>query len=122
MIFWLVANTLRRTFRRQVLEAIGVAFPVAMLAATMLFVDDAIQAMTPAALRPVQIEMRAIAKSLDVDTAKVSRELAAIPGVQGVEPFAATNVIVAPGPAGTPGQVTARLFDVGPTYVAQHPW
>ncbi len=51
MIFWLVANTVRHAIRRQVLEAIGIAFPVAMLAATMLFVDDAIQAMTPAALR-----------------------------------------------------------------------
>jgi putative ABC transport system permease protein len=122
MTFWLVSNTIRHALRRLVLEAIGVAFPVAMLAATMLFVDDAVQAMTPAALGPVQIEMRAVAKSLDVDIAKVSRQLAAIPDVQAAEPFAATNVIVAPGPAGTPGQVTARLFAVGPHYMAQHPW
>jgi putative ABC transport system permease protein len=88
----------------------------------MLFVDSAVQAMTPAALHPVQIEMRAVAKSLDVDIAKVSRELAAIPGVKRVEPFAAVNVLVAPGPAGTPGLVTARLFAVGPQYIAQHPW
>jgi putative ABC transport system permease protein len=122
MTFWLVSNTIRHALRRLVLEAIGVAFPVAMLAATMLFVDDAVQAMTPAALGPVQIEMRAVAKSLDVDIATVSRELAALPGVREAEPFAATNVIVAPGPAGTPGQVTARLFAVDPKYIAQHPW
>ncbi len=122
MTFWLVSNTIRHALRRLVLEAIGVAFPVAMLAATMLFVDDAVQAMTPAALSPVQIEMRAVAKSLDVDIAAVSRQLAAVPGVREAEPFAATNVIVAPGPAGTPGQVTARLFAVSPKYIAQYPW
>src|SRR4029453_13044639 len=122
MTFWLVANTIRHALRRLVLEGIGVAFPVAMLAATMLFVDDAVQAMTPSALHPVQIERRAVAKSLKADMATVSRELAAVPGVQGAEPFAATNVIVAPGPAGTPGQVTARLFAVDPNYIAQHPW
>src|SRR5215475_11337710 len=101
MIFWLVTNTIRHALRRLVLEAIGVAFPVAMLAATLLFVDNAVQAMTPAALYPVQTEMRAVAKSLDVDIAAVSQQLAAVPGVGGAEPFAATNVVVAPGPAGT---------------------
>src|SRR5262249_58763757 len=113
--------TIRHALRRLVLEAIGVAFPVAMLAATILFVDDAVQAMTPAALGPVQMEMRAVAKSLDVDMAAVSQQLAAVPGVGEAEPFAPTHVIVAPGPAGTPGQGAAGPVAVGPPYIAPHP-
>ncbi len=41
MTRWLVFHSVRRAPRRLVLGAIGVAFPVAMLAATLLFVDDA---------------------------------------------------------------------------------
>ncbi len=118
-VFWLLGRSLRRAPRRLVLEAIGVAFPVAMLAATLMFVDAAVQSMTANALRPVQIEMRAVAKSLDADIAAVSANLATASGVQLVEPFAATNVIVAPGSS---GQVTARLFAVDPAYLMHHPW
>ena len=119
VIFWLLRHGLRRAPRRLVLEAIGVAFPVAMLAATLLFVDDAVQSMTPVALAPVQIEMRAVAKSIDVDIAAVSAKLATAAGVKYAEPFAAASVIVAPG---TSGQVTARLFAVKPDYVERHPF
>ena len=118
-ILWLLRHGLRRAPRRLVLEAIGVAFPVAMLAATLLFVDDAVQSMTPVALAPVQIEMRAVAKSIDVDIAAVSAKLATAAGVKYAEPFAAASVIVAPG---TSGQVTARLFAVKPDYVERHPF
>ena len=119
VIFWLLRHGLRRAPRRLVLEAIGIAFPVAMLAATLLFVDDAVQSMTPVALAPVQIEMRAVAKSIDVDIAAVSAKLATAAGVKYAEPFAAASVIVAPG---TSGQVTARLFAVKPDYVERHPF
>src|SRR5262249_37922570 len=34
----------------------------------------------------------------------------------------AASACVAPGPAGTPGQVTAGLFAVDPQYIARHPW
>ncbi|MEP6637885.1 MAG: FtsX-like permease family protein [Chloroflexota bacterium] len=119
MTLWLLRRDVRHAPRRLVLEAIGVAFPVAMLAATLLFVDAAVQAMTPIALDPVQVELRAVAKSLDVDVPAMSRALAGVPGVRLVEPFAATNVVVDPGNG---AQVTARLFAVSPAYLEQHPW
>lgn len=118
-IFWLLGQSLRHAPRRAVLEAIGVAFPVAMLAAILLFAEAASQSMTMNALRPVQIEMRAVAKTLDVDMRAVGANLSSAPGVESVEPFAATNVVVAPG---TSGQVTARLFAVDPAYLKTHPW
>lgn len=116
---WLLARTVRRSPRRTVLEAIGVAFPVAMLAATLMYIDAAVQAMTPTALDPVQVEMRAVAKSLDADILAVSARLAGVPGVRHVESFAATNVVVDPGDG---AQVTARLFAVDLSYIADHPW
>ncbi|GFG51868.1 hypothetical protein CQY20_07515 [Mycolicibacterium agri] len=94
MIGWLTAHTIRRAPRRLVLGALGVAFPVAMLAATLLFVDDADRAMTRVALQPVQMEMRALGRSLDMDMISVSHDLGAVPAVARAEPFAATNVVV----------------------------
>ena len=120
MTRWLVLKSLRRAPRRLVLGAIGVAFPVAMLAATLLFVDDAVRAMTAVALGPVQLEMRAVGTSLNVDMSSVSDRLAAVPGVRLVERFGATNVVV-----GIPGSrkgVTARLYAVDPLYIANHRW
>jgi putative ABC transport system permease protein len=119
MTLWLLLHSVRRAPRRLVLEAIGVAFPVAMVAATLLFVDAAIQSMTPIALDPVQVEMRAVAKSLDADIPSISQKLVGVPGVKRVEPFAATNVVVDPGNG---AQVTARLFAVDPAYLQDHPW
>ena len=116
---WLLWHGLRRAPGRLVLEATGIAFPVAMLAATLLFVDAAVQSMTPVALAPVQLEMRAVAKSIDADMAAVAERLAAVPGVAFAEPFAAASVIVAPG---TTNQVTARLYAIKPDYLAHHPF
>ena len=120
MIRWLLASSVRRAPRRLALAALGVAFPVAMLAATLLFVDAAARAMTPVALAPVQVPMRALATSLDVDMEAVGRRLAAVPGVAGVDRFAAADVAVrAPG---TTRRATARLFAVDPAYLSRHPW
>ena len=119
MIGWLTARTVRRAPRRLVLGTLGVAFPVAMLAATMLFIDDADRAMTSVALQPVQIEMRALGTSLDVDMTSVSHDIGTVPAVARAEPFAATNVVVeAPGA----GRWTARLIAVNPSYFAGRPW
>ena len=119
MTWWLLRQTIRRSPRRLVLEAIGVAFPVAMLAATLTFIDAAVQSMTPIALDPVQVEMRAVTKSLDPDMTQISQKLAGVAGVTSVEPFAATNVVIDPG---TGAQVTARLFAVEPAYLEHYPW
>jgi putative ABC transport system permease protein len=120
VIRWLLGSSMRRAPRRLALAALGVAFPVAMLAATLLFVDAAARAMTPVALAPVQVEMRALATSLDVDMDAVGRRLAAVPGVVRVERFAAADVVV--GAPGTSERTTARLFAVDPTYLQHHPW
>jgi putative ABC transport system permease protein len=90
-----------------------------MLAATLMFIDSAVQSMTPIALDRVQVEMRAVAKSLDADMTAVSQRLATVAGVTLVEPFAATNVLVDPGNG---AQVTARLFAVDPAYLEHHSW
>jgi putative ABC transport system permease protein len=117
---WLLARVLRRAPWRTVLGALGVAFPVAMLAATLLFVDAAVNEMTRVALEPVQLEQRALATSLDVNMSSVSRALAAVPGVTHVDRFAAADVIVRTPNA--PGGATARLFAIDPSYLAHHSW
>lgn len=120
MTLWLLGHSLRRAPRRTALGALGVAFPVAMLAATLLFVDIAVNSMTRVALEPVQLEQRALATSLDVNMSTVSRQLAAVPAVTHVDRFAAADVVVRT--PGFPGGATARLFAVDPSYLAHHPW
>jgi putative ABC transport system permease protein len=118
--FWLLGHSLRRAPRRIALGALGVAFPVAMLSATLLFVDVAVNSMTRVALEPVQLEQRALATSLDVNMTTVSRQLAAVPAVTHVDRFAAADVIVRSPDA--PGGASARLFAVDPSYLRDHPW
>jgi putative ABC transport system permease protein len=118
MTGWLLVRSLRRAPRRALLAAVGIAFPVAILAATLFFVDSAARSMTRIALRPVQVEMRALATTLDTNMTQVGRELAGVPGVVRVERFAATNIVV----NGAQGRATARLFAVDPEYLAHHPW
>ena len=119
LIPWLLRRSLRHGAGRVALEAVTVAFPVAMLAATLWYVDTAVQSMTPNALATVQVEMRAVAKSLDVDMAAISDRLAGSPDVALSEPFAAARVLVS---SGNSGQLTARLFAVRPSYIEAHPW
>src|SRR5262245_30004796 len=122
-MFWLVLRTIRRAPRRLLLAALAVAFPVATLAATLLYVDDGTQAMTRVALGPVQIEMRALATSLNADMGRIDARLHAVPGIAGVDVFGAANVVVSasgtPGTSGgasaASGRVTARLFAVDPS-------
>ena len=117
---WLVLQTARHAPRRLVLAALGVAFPVAMLAATLLFVDLAVNTMTGVALQPVQLEQRALATSLDIDAGKLTRDLANIPAMSHVDRFAAADVVVRV-PGVTDG-ASARLFAVDPSYFRNHPW
>jgi putative ABC transport system permease protein len=121
-----------------------------MLAATLLFVDDAVHSMTRVALDPVQVEMRALATSLNVDMNRLNRRLAEIPGVRRVDRFASADVAIHVGGArsphgpptstpfpgaaearsphgppasrSSPGTVKARLFAIDPAYLADHPW
>jgi putative ABC transport system permease protein len=120
MTLWLLRAGLRHAPRRTFLGALGVAFPVAMLAATLLFVGMAVNSMTPIALQPVQVEQRALATSLDVNMTKISSQLATVPGVTHVDRFAAADVVVHAD--GAPEGATARLFAVDPAYIQHHPW
>ena len=120
MTFWLALRAIRRAPRRFILAAVGVAFPVAMFAATLFFVDDASGVMTRVALSHVQVEMRAIATSLNSNMRGVSRQLSTVPGVTRVQPFAATDVVVSA--PGAPSKWTARLFAVDPSYFRGRPW
>jgi putative ABC transport system permease protein len=119
-MLWLLLRSLQRAPRRLILAAVGVAFPVALLGATLLFVDVAVHSMTRVALEPVQVEMRALATSLDTDMTKVSTQLATVNGVKRVERFAAATVLVST--PGNPAPVSARLFAVDPAYLNNHPW
>ncbi len=120
MTLWLLRRSLHRAPRRLALGALGAAFPVAMLAATLLFVDHAVNAMTRVALEPVQVEQRALATSLDVNMSKLQAQFASVPGVTHVDRFAAADVVVR-SPA-APGGATARLFAIDPEYLQHHPW
>jgi putative ABC transport system permease protein len=117
---WLMLSSALRAPRRLALAAVGVAFPVGILAATLFFVDDAVHSMTRVALDPVQVEMRALATSLDVDMTAATRGLAGVPGVLRADRFAAAAVTVSP--PGARAGVKARLFAVDPAYAAHHPW
>jgi putative ABC transport system permease protein len=117
-MWWLFSRLIRRPLRRVLLGAAGVAFPVAMLGSMLVFVDTAVQSMTRVALAPVQVEMRALASSLNVDMAAVDAQILTVPGVERVDRFASADVVVsADGAAPTP----ARLFAVDPSYFADHP-
>ncbi len=120
MTGWLLLRWLRRAPGRVLLGSLAVAFPVALLASTLLFLDTSVHAMTRTALRPTQVEQRALATSLDVDMNAVRARLATVPGVTAVDRFAAVDVLVAA--PGRPERVPARLFAVDPSYVDRHPW
>ncbi|MBO3751428.1 ABC transporter permease [Streptosporangiaceae bacterium NEAU-GS5] len=117
---WLIWQTLRRAPHRALLAALAVAFPVATLAATLFYVNDSVQTMTRVALQPIQIEMRALATSLNVDIKEVREQLRTVEGVRAVDLFGAADVVLTS--PGTPGRVTARLFAVEPAYLQHHPW
>jgi putative ABC transport system permease protein len=118
MTLWLVLRSIRHAPRRFVLGGIGVAFPVAMLAATLLFVDYSVHSMTKVALGPVQVEQKALATSLDQDVGAVSHKLETVRGVKRADRFAAADVIVGGGGA----RATARLIAVDPAYLRHHPF
>lgn len=120
MMRWLAGQSLRRAPRRLILGALGVAFPVGMLAATLLFLDRSVTSMTQIALGPIQIEQRALATSLDVNMTKVGHQLTRVPGVTHVDRFAAADVFV--NVPGTTAGASARLFAVDPAYLRDHPW
>lgn len=117
-MWWLFLRLVRRPLRRFLLGAVGVAFPVAMLGSILLYVDSTVPSMTAVALAPVQVEMRALAGSLDVDMTAAGRVISQAPGVLRVDRFATADVIVsAPGAAPT----AARLFAVDADYLDHHP-
>src|SRR4051794_2067207 len=117
-MWWLFVRLVRRPLRRFLLGAVGVAFPVAMLGSILLYVDSTVPSMTAVALAPVQVEMRALAGSLDVDMTAAGRVISQVPGVLRVDRFATADVIVsAPGAAPT----AARLFAVDADYLDHHP-
>src|SRR4051794_10403046 len=108
MIGWLVLQTLRAAPRRLALGAPGVAFPVAVFAARLLFMTRAGEPLPLVGLEPLALEQRALATTLNADMNAIGRRLAAVPGVERVDRFAATDVVVR-----TPGNsagATARLF------------
>lgn len=119
MTLWLIAESVRRAPRRLALGALGIAFPVAMLGATLFFLNLALNSMTRVALEPVQVEQRALATSLNVDMTAIGRKLATVPGVQSADRFAAADVVVR-SPSGQ--GVSARLFAIDPVYLKHHPW
>ncbi len=120
-MWWLVYQVNRRALSRLALASVAVALPVAVLASTLLFVDDNVRVMTSVALQPVQVEMRALATSLQVDMPRVARDLSATPHVQHVDLFGSADVVVGT-PGASSGRVSARLYGVPPAYFRHHHW
>jgi putative ABC transport system permease protein len=119
-MFWLVRPTVRGAPQRLLLAAVAVALPVATLAATLLFVDTSLRSMTRVALQPVQVEMRALAASLDTDMRKVARQLGTVPHVERVDLFGSADVVISV--PGRPVRIPARLFAVDQSYLEHHNW
>ncbi len=80
MIAWLLRRSLLPRPWRVALEAITMAFPVAMLAATLWYVDTAIQSMTPNAFANVQVEMRGASTGQVAGLAMVQAAVAGVAG------------------------------------------
>jgi len=116
---WLAARTLWRAPRRLALAALAVTFPVAVLGATLLFIEQSVQAMTAVALERQQVDMRALATTLTADLSPVARNIRTVPGVHRVERFGSADVIVTS--PDRRGRVTVRLFAVDPEYLQSHP-
>ena len=119
-MFWLVRPTVRAAPQRLLLAAVAVALPVATLAATLLFVDASLRSMTRVALQPVQVEMRALAASVNTDMRHVAGQLSAVPDVERLDLFGSADVVVSV--PGRPARVPARLFAVDPSYLVHHAW
>ena len=119
-MFWLVRPTVRGAPQRLLLAAVAVALPVAILAATLLFVDTSLRSMTRVALQPVQVEMRALAASLDTDMRQVARRLGTVPDVERLDLFGSADVAVSV--PGRPARIPARLFAVDQSYLKHHNW
>lgn len=119
-MWWFVRQSVCRAPRRLLLAAVAVAFPVAILSATLLFIDDSLNSMTRQALQTNQIQMRGLATTLSVDMADVQRRLYEVPEVSAVDLFGAADVIV--GVPGSTERVSARLFAVEPDYLVHHNW
>jgi len=119
-MFWMVRPTVRGAPQRLLLAAVAIALPVATLAATLLFVDASLRSMTRVALQPVQVEMRALAASLDTDMRQVAGRLSAVHGVERVDLFGSADVVVSV--PGRPARIPARLFAVDRSYLAHHAW
>jgi putative ABC transport system permease protein len=100
--------------------AVGIAFPVAIFAASLLFLNIAVESMTQVTLQPLKLEQRALATTLNSDMTAIGRQLASVPGVSRVDRFAAADVVVRT--PGTSSGATARLFAVDPSYLAHHSW
>jgi putative ABC transport system permease protein len=120
MTLWLLLTGTRRAPRRLLLASVGVAFPVAVFAAGLMFLGLAVRDMTKVTLAPIKLEQRALATTLDVNMTAIGRKLATVPGVARVDRFAAADVVVRP--EGVTSGMTARLFAVDPSYIRHHPW
>ena len=119
-MLWLIGPTLRGAPRRMLLAAVAVALPVAALAATLIFIDAGLRSMTRVALQPVQVDMRALAASLDTDMRPVASRLSSVRHVERVDLFGSADVVVSV--PGRPQPIPARLFAVDPSYLMHHPW
>lgn len=119
-MWWLVIRGARSAPRRLFLATIAAAFPVAVLASTLLFIEHSVQDMTRHALAPVQVDMRALATTLNVDMSKVNRKLDRIAGVRSVDSYGAADVVV--GTTGAPTRLSARLVAVDRAYLKHHRW
>ena len=120
MTLWLALIGIRRAPRRLLLASLGVAFPVAVLAASLLFLNVAVESMTTTSLAPLRLEQRALATTLNADMTSIGKKLAAVPGVSRVDRFAAADVVLTT--PGHPGGASARLFAIDPSYLRDNPW
>src|SRR3954466_245891 len=117
-MWWLFLRLVRGPAPGFPLGGGGVGLSGAMLGSILLYVDSTVPSVTAVALAPVQVEMRALAGSLDVDMTAAGRVISQVPGVLRVDRFATADVIVsAPGAAPT----AARLFAVDADYLDHHP-
>ncbi len=111
-----------RAGARNAAYVLGLALAVALVSATLFFIDGATRDLTQRAIAPVALDFQARATDPATDLAALTPQLRAQPGVAAVLPFAAAAIDVAPAAPASGGAPTpARLLAVPPDYPATFP-
>jgi putative ABC transport system permease protein len=112
-----------RAGARNAAYVLGLALAVALVSATLFFIDGATRDLTQRAIAPVALDFQARAVDPTADVAALAPQLRGQPGVTAALPFAAATVAIGPEATAPGGEapLPARLLAMSPDYPATFP-